>query len=91
MALMMFARAPLSWWPIHPIGFPIGANNMTDYIWFSVFLALVVKVTVLRLGGASAYQRSVPMFHGILLGQITSMGMWLVIDYFSGNVGHQVR
>jgi len=91
MALMMFARARLSWWPIHPIGFPIGANNMTDYIWFSVFLALVVKVTVLRLGGASAYQRSVPLFHGILLGQITSMGMWLVIDYFSGNVGHQVR
>ncbi len=88
MALMMFARARLSWWPLHPIGFPIGANPMTDGVWFSVFLAWAVKVCVLRLGGGSVYHRSVPFFLGILSGEVTSMGVWLVADYFTGNVGY---
>ena len=86
MALMMFARARLSWWPVHPIGFPIGANNMTDSIWFSVFLAWAVKVCVLRLGGGTAYHRSLPFFLGILTGEVTRMGMWLVVDYFTGTI-----
>ena len=51
MTLMMIARARLSWWPLHPIGFPIGANYLTGRIWFSVLLAWAVKVLVLRYGG----------------------------------------
>ena len=90
MALMMFARTRFAWWPIHPIGFPIGANLMTDYVWFSIFLAWTVKVCVLRYGGSSAYQRSLPFFLGLLAGQVACMGMWLVIDYFTGTVGHTV-
>ena len=86
MALMMFARARLSWWPVHPIGFPIGANSMTDWIWFSVFLAWAVKVCVLRFGGGSGYRRSLPFFLGILTGEVTSMGVWLVVDYFTGTI-----
>ena len=88
MALMMFARARLSWWPLHPIGFPIGANHMTDWAWFSVFLAWAIKVCVLRLGGASAYHRSVPFFLGILTGEVTSMGVWLVVEYFTGTISY---
>ncbi len=88
MALMMFARARLSWWPLHPIGFPIGANHMTDWAWFSVFLAWAIKVCVLRLGGASAYHRSVPFFLGILTGEVTSMGVWLVVGYFTGTISY---
>ncbi len=86
MALMMFARARLSWWPVHPIGFPLGANSMTDWIWFSVFLAWAVKVCVLRFGGGSGYRRSLPFFLGILTGEVTSMGVWLVVDYFTGTI-----
>ena len=86
MALMMLARARLSWWPVHPIGFPIGANSMTDWLWFSVFLAWAVKVCVLRFGGGSGYRRSLPFFLGILTGEVTSMGVWLVVDYFTGTI-----
>ena len=90
MALMMWGRQRLPWWPVHPIGFPIGANTMTDGVWFSVFLAWVVKKTVLRYGGAAVYQRTQGFFLGLIAGQVLCSGAWLVIDYFTGKVGNHV-
>ncbi len=90
MVLMMWARTRLSWWPLHPIGFPIGGNSMTDGIWFSIFLAWLVKVAIMRYGGASLYQRSQPFFLGLIAGQVLCSGMWLVIDYFTGKVGNHI-
>ena len=90
MALMMWARQRLAWWPVHPIGFPIGANSMTDNVWFSVFLALLVKKAVLRYGGAATYRRTQGFFLGLIAGQVICNGMWLVIDYFTGKVGNQI-
>ena len=90
MTLMMIARARLSWWPLHPIGFPIGANYLTGRIWFSVLLAWAVKVLVLRYGGAAFYRSSQSFFLGLIAGQVSEKGIWLVIDYFRGSVGNIV-
>ena len=90
MTLMMLARNRLSWWPIHPIGFPIGANHLTNEVWFSVFLAWAVKVCVLRLGGAAGYRQSVPFFLGLLTGQVTGQGLWLLVGYLAGATGRYV-
>jgi len=88
MTLMMWARQRLPWWPLHPIGFPIGANSMMSYIWFSVFLAWSAKHLILRYGGASTYARSQAFFLGLIVGQTLCNGLWLVIDYFTGMVGN---
>ncbi len=90
MALMMWARQRLSWWPVHPIGFPIGANSMMNHVWFSVFLAWMIKKIVLRYGGAALYQRSQAFFLGLIAGQVLCNGIWLVIDYFTGQVGNSI-
>ena len=90
MVLMMWARQKLPWWPIHPIGFPIGANNMMNIVWFSVFLAWVLKKVVLRFGGVAVYRRSQVFFLGMICGQMSCNGIWLVIDYFTGKVGNTV-
>jgi hypothetical protein len=90
MALMMFARQRFSWWPVHPIGFPIGANSMMNHVWFSVFLAWSIKKVVLRYGGAALYQRSQAFFMGLIVGQVLCNGIWLVIDYFTGKVGNSI-
>jgi hypothetical protein len=90
MALIMWARQRLPWWPIHPIGFPLGANWLMERIWFSVFLAWAVKRTVLKFGGAGMYQRSQAFFLGLIAGQALCSGLWLVIDYFTGKVGNVV-
>ncbi len=88
MALLMWARQRLAWWPLHPIGFPIGANAMKDGVWFSIFLAWLIKIGILRFGGASLYQRSQAFFLGLIAGQVLCSGAWLVIDYFTGKVGN---
>lgn len=82
MVLMMWARQRLPWWPLHPIGFPIGANHMMSSFWFNVFLAWLVKKSLLRFGGAYLYQRSQIFFLGLITGQILSRGIWAVVEYF---------
>ena len=37
MALLVLARHTLLWWPLHPIGYPIGAVWLMDQLWFSIF------------------------------------------------------
>ena len=44
MALLMWARQQLLWWPLHPIGYPIGAVWLMDQLWFSIALAWLLKV-----------------------------------------------
>ena len=90
MALMMFARQRFAWWPVHPIGFPIGANSMMNHVWFSVFLAWLIKKAILRYGGAALYKRSQAFFLGLIVGQVLCNGIWLVIDYFTGKVGNSI-
>ena len=90
MVIMMWLRQRLPWWPVHPLGFPIGANTMMNFIWFNVFLAWFIKRIVLRHGGASIYRQSQRFFLGLIVGQSLCNGIWLVIDYFTGKVGNRI-
>lgn len=90
MVAMMWLRQRLPWWPLHPLGFPIGANQMMNVIWFNVFLAWLIKRLVLRYGGASAYRHSQRFFLGLIAGQSLCNGAWLVIDYVTGKVGNPI-
>jgi hypothetical protein len=90
MLALMWLRQRLPWWPVHPIGLPIGATPMMNRLWFNVFVAWVVKQAVMRYGGAKVYQRSQPFFLGLITGQVLCSGGWLVIDYFTGKVGNSI-
>ena len=84
MALLMLARHRFLWWPLHPLGFPIGGIWVVDEISFSVFLAWLFKGLVLKYGGPRLYRRTRPFFLGLILGQFTTAGLWLVVDFFTG-------
>ncbi|MEE2657248.1 MAG: DUF6784 domain-containing protein [Candidatus Latescibacterota bacterium] len=86
MTLMMWARQRLGWWPVHPIGFPIGGNYMMDRVWLNVFLAWAIKSLILRFAGASGYRSSQAFFLGLIVGESLCNGSWLVIDYFTGSI-----
>ena len=90
MLLLTWARQRLLWWPIHPIGFPIGANYLMNHVWFSVFLAWSVKRLVLRYGGAALYRTTQRFFLGLIVGEVLCNGIWIVIDYFTGQMGNVV-
>ena len=84
MALLMLARQRLLWWPLHPLGYPIGVIWAMNQIWFSIFLAWLIKVVVLTYGGAKLYRRTRPFFLGLIAGQFVIAGFWLCVDFFTG-------
>ena len=90
MLLLMWMRQRFLWWPLHPIGFPIMTNWLMEQVWFSVFLAWLIKVTILRYGGATLFVRSRYFFLGLLVGQALTAGLSLTIDYVTGSVGNYV-
>ncbi|MFH1567423.1 MAG: DUF6785 family protein [Gemmatimonadota bacterium] len=84
MALLMLARHHFLWWPLHPIGYPIGAVWLMDALWFSIFLAWLVKLVVMKYGGPRLFRVTRPFFLGLIMGQFVIAGLWLIIDYCSG-------
>ena len=90
MAALMFARHHFLWWPLHPIGYPIGAVWLMDQLWLSIFIAWLVKLVVMKYGGSILYRRTRPFFLGLILGQYVISGIWLIIDYFTGVTDNRV-
>ena len=84
MAVLMFVRQRFLWWPLHPLGLPISATRIMDLVWFSVFLAWLAKLTILKYGGPRLFLRLRPFFLGMILGQFVVAGVWIVIDYLTG-------
>jgi len=90
MAGLMVARHKLIWWPFHPLGFAVSMGWAMNNIWFSIFLAWLIKVVVLKYGGPHMYRQTRPFFLGIVLGQFVVGGLWLLIDSYTGIVGNVI-
>ena len=91
MAALMLLRHRFLWWPIHPLGFTISTVSfIVGRIWFSVFLAWLFKLTILKYGGARLHMKMRPLFMGFVLGQFCNAGFWLIIDAFTGMTGNNI-
>jgi hypothetical protein len=90
MGLLMLLRTRFLWFPFHPIGFAIGPIWIMDHIWVTVFLAWAMKLSILRWGGVRLYRTARPFFLGLILGQFTCNGSWLIVDTITGAKGNLV-
>ena len=88
MALLMWVRYRFLWWSLNPLGYAISVNWKTDHIFFSAFIAWVLKALILRYGGAKLYKGLRSFFFGLILGEIVGAGAWAVIDFFTGRIGN---
>ena len=88
MWLLMYARQRYLWWPVHYLGFPIGATYMISSTWFSILIGWSLKALVLKYGGVGLYRRLRPIFLGLILGQITCSGFWTLVDFITGESGN---
>ncbi len=87
MVVLMLCRYRFPWWPIHPAGLAVGLTHPTFHVWFSIFVAWLIKVIVLKMGGIALYRRTRPFFLGMILGAFTTAGVWLFIDWLAGRQG----
>jgi hypothetical protein len=88
MAALMYLRHRFLWWPVHYLGFPIGATYMVSSTWFSILIGWTLKALILKYGGVPLYRRLRPLFLGLILGQISCSGFWTIVDFFTGETGN---
>ncbi|MBT7859541.1 MAG: hypothetical protein HN712_04480 [Gemmatimonadetes bacterium] len=91
MAAMMSLRQHVVSWPLHYIGFPIGDTWVMSWVWFSIFLGWFLKLVILRYWGVRGYRQLRPFFLGLVLGQISCAGTWMLIDVCTGMVGNYIH
>ena len=88
---LVFLRHHLLWWPFHPLGFAIcTVSYIVGRLWFTVFMAWLFKITILKYGGPQLHQVLRPFFMGLILGQFSNAGFWNIIDAFTGTTGNNI-
>ena len=89
---LTFLHYRLPWWPLHPIGMPVGiCSYPMTIIVFSIFVSWLAKWAIMRSGGIVLYQKAQPFFIGLVLGYFTAIGISFLIDmiWFPGQ-GHSL-
>jgi len=62
-------RMRFMWWPFHPLGFAISGNWEMNLVWMPLLIASIIKAVTVNYGGHKTYQKAVPLFLGLILGQ----------------------
>lgn len=72
-------RMRLGWFPFHPVGYAVSSSNSMHLLWLSMFIAWVIKMSILRYGGLRLYLRALPFFLGIILGECVVGSLWTIV------------
>ncbi len=88
MGILTYIKARFIGFPIHPVGLALGLTAPIHRVWFSVFIAWLLKAIILKYGGAKIYRRLRPFFLGLALGAFGSAGIWMIIDAITGMSGN---
>jgi hypothetical protein len=90
-AALEFASLRWASWPLLPVGYVTAYGAFIGNAWFSVFLGWLLKVVIVRFGGASLFQKARPFFVGIIFGEALAAGIWLVINVLVVMGGGEIR
>jgi len=90
MSALVAAHRALYWWPIHPVGFIICSVFWSDALWFTIFLAWLTKLSVVKIGGNRLLRKARWFFLGMILGQFSVAGLWALFDVFTGTFNHGI-
>ena len=81
-SLLALGHYRFHWWPLHPVGLAVAPLWMTRLCAFSVFVAWLTKVVLLRFGGIRAYRQARPFFIGLAAGFFVGVGVSFGVDVF---------
>jgi len=76
-------RFRLLWWHLHPVGY-MAANSWGMHIyWSPFFMGWLAKTTMLRYGGLKYYRSMLPVFIGLIVGDILHQGIASVVRWIA--------
>ena len=72
--LLAYVRLTFLRFPLHPLGYALATTQLMHYFWFSIFLAWMVRLVGLRLGGVRAIKNHLrPYMIGLILGSVAAV------------------
>jgi len=71
-------RMRLGWFPFHPVGCAVSSSWSMHLLWLPLFIAWLLKLTILRYGGLKLYRRALPFFLGVILGECVVGSFWTI-------------
>lgn len=74
-----FMRLRFTWWPFHPLPFLLIDTWCLSRLYTSFFVAWVIKVALLRIGGGKFFTRAKPFFIGVIVGQLVTIAFWILV------------
>jgi hypothetical protein len=81
---LMLLQSRFVWLPLHPLGYAISNGWSAHWTYSSLFVAWALKTIITRYWGHKAYQRAMPLFLGLVLGEFVVGGMWTMAATFTG-------
>jgi len=67
-AVLMWLKLSVSWWPLHPVAYPLTLSWINQALLPALLATWLVKSMLLRYGGLQAHRRALPLFFGLLVG-----------------------
>ena len=83
-SFLLVMRHQFIWWKLHPIGYVMGAVYSSYFLWASMFIGWLLKYVIMKTGGVGSYRKLRPLFMGLILGEYSIVGLWMVIGIFTG-------
>ncbi|MBN1867386.1 hypothetical protein JW916_08840 [Candidatus Sumerlaeota bacterium] len=87
--LLQWACIAMPRWPLHPIGLVIVKSSYSDWAWPSLFIGWLLKILILRYGGARLYRGMIPLVLGIMIGEIVAALFWSLVPTTLALMGKQ--
>jgi hypothetical protein len=81
---LTFMRTRFLWWPFHPIGYFAGISWNIEWQWFPIFIGWLLKILIIRYGGAKLYKDLLPFFLGLIIGHYFIAVFWALLGEIIG-------
>jgi hypothetical protein len=91
MLRFIWLHRKFQWWPLYPFAFALAESATMEMLWLSLLIGWVIRVVVLRMGGAAGYRRIKPAAIGVVVGDFTAIGLWALIDTIMGQIAHPMN
>ncbi|MBN1865835.1 hypothetical protein JW916_00955 [Candidatus Sumerlaeota bacterium] len=65
--------------PLHPIGLLMVGTHHSRTAWASIMMGWLLKVFILRYGGARLYRRMQPLLLGLIMGEVFATVFWSLV------------
>ena len=82
--ILSLLRVNFLGFPLHPVGY-LAANSWGMHLnWITFLIGWLIKASVTRYGGLRLYRALLPLFLGMIIGDMLHQGVWGLVAWATG-------